>query len=196
VNATIPNVGPELVSLALSGNTEAQKHLVQRIQPRCYTIARSILGNRLDAEDTTSLIVIELLKSIGTYRGGSFLAWADRIAVRTAMQQARLRRIRATRYESHDDLDELARPHEAERDGESLSHCLPKQVMEYLALLPETQRVAVVLRHVMDYSVDEIAALTEVSPNTVKDRLLRGREQLRRTIRRDLTLGPSVGRNS
>jgi RNA polymerase sigma-70 factor, ECF subfamily len=196
LNAFIPNLAPELVTLAASGNTEAQRHLVQRIQPRCHTIARSILGNRLDAEDTTSLILIELLKSISSYRGGHFLAWADKIAVRTAMQQARLRRIRATRYQSHDDLDELAFAPTTERDDERFSHCLPRQMMDYLALLPETQRVVVVLRHVMDYSVEEIAEMTQVSPNTVKDRLLRGRELLRRTIRRDLTLGSSAGRNT
>jgi len=69
-------------------------------------------------------------------------------------------------------------------------------MIEYLALLPETRRVAVVLRHVMDYSVEEVAEMTEVSQNTVKDRLLHGRAQLRRLIRRDLSLTRTTGSQS
>jgi RNA polymerase sigma-70 factor (ECF subfamily) len=58
-----------------------------------------------------------------------------------------------------------------------------------LAELPEAQRTALVLRHVMGYSVSEIAEMTEASPNTVKDRLLRGSREMRRSIRRDLAIG-------
>jgi DNA-directed RNA polymerase specialized sigma24 family protein len=45
----------------------------------------------------------------------------------------------------------------------------------------------------MDFSIDEIAELTEVSPNTVKDRLLHARQQLRKLIRRDRLFDPSRG---
>jgi RNA polymerase sigma-70 factor (ECF subfamily) len=51
------------------------------------------------------------------------------------------------------------------------------------------QRSALVLRHVMGYSVNEIAELSDVSPNTVKDRLLRGTREMRRLIRRDVAIG-------
>jgi RNA polymerase sigma-70 factor (ECF subfamily) len=50
-----------------------------------------------------------------------------------------------------------------------------------------------VLRHMLDYSIDDIAELTEVSPNTVKDRLLHAREQLRRLVRRDRMIDQSRG---
>jgi RNA polymerase sigma-70 factor (ECF subfamily) len=70
----------------------------------------------------------------------------------------------------------------------------PRPLVEYLAELPETRRVALVLRHVMGYSIEEIAELTEVSPNTVKDRLLRAREQVRKTLRRELSLLPGKAR--
>lgn len=176
----------ELVGLAAAGNSEAQRRLVGKIKPRCYTIARSVLGNTQDAEDTTSAILVELLGSIASFRGENFIAWADRIAVRTAMRHARQRRVRATRYESSDDLEGYSEPYEPSTAHEAL----PRKMIDYLTLLPEAQRVAVVLRHIMDYSIDEIAVLSEVSPNTVKDRLLRGREVLRKAIRRDLCLMP------
>jgi DNA-directed RNA polymerase specialized sigma24 family protein len=51
-----------------------------------------------------------------------------------------------------------------------------------------------VLRHGFEYSIDEIAELTGVSPNTVKDRLLRAREAIRRIIRREQLLDAASGR--
>jgi RNA polymerase sigma-70 factor (ECF subfamily) len=178
------NEASELVSLAAAGDPSAQRCLVERLRHRMHGISLSILGNALDAEDTTQAILVEILKSAGTFRGESLLGWADRIAARTAIRHARQRRMRAMQCEVRDDVEQYSEGSEPPQ----FEQAIPRSVVEYLALLPETRRVAVVLRHVMDYSIDEIAQLTEVSPNTVKDRLLHGRAQLRRLIRRDQAL--------
>jgi RNA polymerase sigma-70 factor (ECF subfamily) len=184
MTAASQNESLELVGLAAQGDANAQRLLVERLRRRMQSVALSILGNALDAEDTTQAILLEVLASIGSFRGENLLAWADRIAVRTAIRHARQHRMRSMRCEVRDDLESLDDSVAPARFESSL----PKNMLEYLACLPETRRVAVVLRHVMDYSVDEIAAMTEVSPNTVKDRLLRGRAQLRSLIRRDLSM--------
>lgn len=184
VKATPPPDHLELMTLVAAGDPGARRTLVERLQARVRTIAIAVLGNALDAEDAAQSILIEILNSAGTYRGDNLLGWADRIAVRTAMRHARQRRVRAAQYEPHADFDEVvARSPEA-----TAQHEIPRPIVEYLAALPETRRVALVLRHVMDYSIDEIATLTATSPNTVKDRLLHAREQMRRLIRRDLAL--------
>lgn len=179
-----PNAALELVSLAAAGDPMAQRRLIDRLQRRVHGISLAILGNASDAEDTTQTGLLEILKSAGTFRGENLLAWADRIAVRTAIRQARQRRIRAMQYEGRADLDDVA----GRVEESSFEDAIPHTLVEYLALLPEARRVVVVLRHVMEYSIEEIAELTEVSPNTVKDRLLNARAQLRRLIRRDLSL--------
>jgi RNA polymerase sigma-70 factor (ECF subfamily) len=61
-------------------------------------------------------------------------------------------------------------------------------VREYLDRLSEPARTVLVLRHGFEYSIEEIAELTGVSPNTVKDRLLRAREAIRRIVRREQLL--------
>ena len=71
------------------------------------------------------------------------------------------------------------------------NHALARPLIEYLSELSETRRIAIVLRHIMGYSVQEVAELTEVSINTVKDRLFHARAQLRASIRRD-RLPPSA----
>jgi RNA polymerase sigma-70 factor, ECF subfamily len=176
-----------LVSLAAAGDPSAQRSLVERVRRRVHAIALSIMGNALDAEDTTQAILVEILRSAATFRGESLIGWADKIAARTAIRHARQRRMRAMQCEARDDLEELAEAAETE----PCDLQLPRRMVEYLGFLPETRRVAIVLRHVMDYSVEEIAEMTEVSPNTVKDRLLHARAQLRRLIRRDLSLTPT-----
>ncbi len=182
------NESLELVSAAAAGDSNAQRLLVERLRRRVHSIALSILGSALDAEDTTQAILMEILSSAGTFRGESLLGWADRIAARTAIRHARQRRMRSMQCEVRDDLENIGDASPAPNFDQ-----FPKKMVEYLALLPETRRVAVVLRHVMDYSVEEIAEMTEVSPNTVKDRLLHGRAQLRRLIRRDLSLTRTTG---
>jgi RNA polymerase sigma factor (sigma-70 family) len=177
---------PELVALAVAGDLGAQKALVGRLERRVRGIALAILGNLADAEDAVQAILLEVLGSLKGYRGGHLLAWCDRIAVRTAMRQARQRRVREARLDAEIDLEAVPLEGHSSRE-----HGVPRPILEYLSELPETRRVVLVLRHVMDYSIEEIAELTGASPNTVKDRLLRAREQVRRNIRRELALVPN-----
>ena len=54
-----------------------------------------------------------------------------------------------------------------------------------LARLPEEQRRAIVLHHLCDLSVDQVAAEVGVPPGTIKARLSRGRAALREVLRDD-----------
>jgi RNA polymerase sigma-70 factor (ECF subfamily) len=153
-----------------------------RLRPRIARIARALLRDAADADDATQASLLEILRSAPRYRGdGSFDGWADRIAVRTTIRVARQRRVRGLRIEAAEP-DSLP----SEPAPESYRDELPRDVKEYLGDLPEARRTALVLRHALGYSIDEIAELTGVSPNTVKDRLLAAREQVRKLVRRDI----------
>jgi RNA polymerase sigma-70 factor (ECF subfamily) len=178
-----------LAAQAAAGDRHAQRRLVDRLHRRVQSIALSILGNALDAEDTTQVILMEILRSAGSFRGDSLTAWSDRIAVRTAIRHARRRRVHGLRFAPTEHLDDLAWSSEAV----SVQADLARDLRDYLAQLPEARREVLVLRHMLDYSIDDIAELTEVSPNTVKDRLLHARQQLRRLIRRDRMIDQSRG---
>lgn len=189
MGAADSNDSVALAALAAAGDTHAQSRLVERMHRRVQSIALSILGNALDAEDATQVSLMEILKSIGAFRGENLTGWSDRIAARTATRYARQRRIHGLRFEATQDLDTLDWSRDAAHADSDHVHDL----RDYLAQLPEARREVLVLRHMLDYSIDEIALLTEVSPNTVKDRLLHAREQLRRLIRRDRMIAQSRG---
>ena len=182
----------QLVSLAGAGDPVAQEHLIALLRRRVRTISIAILGHVEDAEDAVQCTLLEILKSAPTYRGDSLYAWTDRIAVRTAARHARQRRVRAARVDAEASVEGVA----ARQPALHREHSIPRPVLEYLAELPEARRTALVMRHVLEYSVDEIAELTETSPNTVKDRLLQARRQVRKRIRHELACRPQKNRTS
>jgi RNA polymerase sigma-70 factor, ECF subfamily len=158
--------------------------LARRLRKRVLRIASALLRHAADAEDAAQVALMEIVKAAPSFRGESSLeAWADRIAVRTSMRFARKRRLVTVKNDSSVEPDELHAPAAADWGDE-----LPRSIHAYLDELPEARRTVLVLRHAMGYSVDEIAELTGVSVNTVKDRLLQSREQVRRMVRRELAV--------
>ena len=130
--------------------------------------------------------LIEALRSAAGYQGAASLeSWAHRIAVRVALRIARKQRDHHQRLDDDADADELA-GHGPEAD---LSDSLARPVGDYLGALPEPQRTLLLLRHALGHSVAEIAELQDTPVPTIKSRLLKAQEELRRQIRRDQNLG-------
>lgn len=185
----------KLMELVAAEDPRAQSTLVHRLLGRVQRATRALLRERADAEDAAQVALLEVLRSAGSFRGeGSIESWSDRIVVRTALRLAR------RRVTSHGRIDDRAEPDRIAGDAEadaSLSRAdLPRDLQEYLRALPEARREALVLRHVLGYSIAEVAELTGVSPNTVKDRLLAAREELRKMIRRDHLIHPRAARKT
>lgn len=139
-----------------------------------------------DADDAAQVALLEVLSSAGKFRGdGSIESWADRITVRTTMRHLKRRARDNARTQHAPDLDALP----ADDGAVDLSESLAGDVSDYLQRLSEAKRTALVLRHVLDYSIDEIAQLTQVSRNTVKDRLVSARQDFRRFVRQGQVTG-------
>lgn len=171
------------MALAAAADPTAQRLIATRLMDRVQRLSRSLLQNNADASDASQASLLEILKSAGTFRGESSLErWADRIVVRTALRSAAKRR--AEGMTMWDDLEMAVH-------GSSDPSVI---VREYLDRLSEPARTVLVLRHGFEYSIEEIAELTGVSPNTVKDRLLRAREAIRRIVRREQLLDAASGR--
>jgi RNA polymerase sigma-70 factor (ECF subfamily) len=176
-----------------SSDPLARDQLARRLAPRIRRLTAAFLRNRADAEDAAQAAMLEVLSAAAAFRGESRLeAWADRITVRIAIRAARARRLASVRNPADLDPDEIASP-ALEPD---VLGALPRSVFNYLDALPEVRRNALVLRHVLGYSLPEIAELTGVSVNTVKDRLLAAREAVRKLVRREVALGSSRKRRS
>src|SRR5688572_7367793 len=164
----------ELMVGVAGGNLEAQRTLVRRLLRRIQRLCRALLRNRHDAEDAVQLSVLEVLKSAHSYRGESSLErWSDRITVRTTLRAAAAeRRTRGAPIEG-----------EAGVTHGNIEHSL--LAGECLERLSERQRSVLILRNGLECSIEEIGEVLGISPNTVKDHLLRGRGILRRELQRE-----------
>jgi RNA polymerase sigma factor (sigma-70 family) len=176
------------VTLALESASDAtaRERLVVRLSGRTQKLCGAMLKNSVDAEDACQVALCEVLQAAPSFRGECRLeAWADRITARVCIRLSRARRLASVRVTTEVSPDAFAGHSTPDQAWESL----PQSIRVYLDQLPEVKRTALLLRHVLDYSIEEIAECTEVSVNTVKDRLLSAREQIRKLVRRDVALG-------
>lgn len=173
-----------LAQEASQGDRRAQAIVARRVLPRVRKVARSLATSTADADDAAQHALLEVLRSCHTFRGDASLErWAARIATRAALRHLQRERKRSTAGEAA--LDEAP----AIAPGPSLADDLPRGLRSYLGELPEAQRSALVLHHALGYSLDEVAELTDVSPNTVKGRLRLGLAALRKHVRREQRIG-------
>jgi RNA polymerase sigma-70 factor (ECF subfamily) len=171
-----------LMAMVAADDPDARRALAQRLMARARRVTASLLRDGADRDDAVQLGLLEVFRSAGDYRGeGPVERWADRVVVRAAFRVARERRRTSAMIDPEVDIEAIAEPERAKAAPAGSS---AEGVQKYLEELPEACRTVLVLRHVLGHSVGEIAELTGVSPNTVKDRLLRGREMFRRLVRR------------
>jgi RNA polymerase sigma-70 factor (ECF subfamily) len=186
-----------LMTLVAAGNPEAMNIVARRLSPRVRRLSRVIVRNDALADDAAQVALVEILQSARTYGGRSSLErWADRITARVTLRQVREERRRFEVVDSLDEPEKAVEPPSPESDpAESARSQTPRALEEYLKAIPEAQREALILKHSLGHTVEEIAEITGVPVGTVKDRLVTARRQVRRLIQRDLTLGQGTRKN-
>src|SRR5262245_14368954 len=81
-----------LVVRASAGDRDAFEALVVRHHPGVYRLAYRLVGNDQDALDVAQDVFLQLLRSLGTFRGESrFSTWLYRVTTNTALMQLRTR---------------------------------------------------------------------------------------------------------
>jgi len=180
-----------LVADLRAGSEEAFAYLLAVYQTPVYNLTMHMLGNGADAADVLQEVFVKVFKGIKYFHGESSLrTWIYRIAVHEASNHRRgwLRRLRHEPFS----MDEMGPESVVAGAGAGSGIQTPYQALEQqerqqlvrraLASLTEPYRMAVVLREIEDLSYEEIAQILCVAEGTVKSRLLRGRELLRRKL--------------
>jgi len=163
-----------LVTAARAGDGAALSRLVQRWQPRLLRHAWRVLGDAERARDMVQESWMQIIRGLWRLDDVvAFPAWAYRIVTRRCQ-----RALLGTRHD-HDGNEALAIAPApgAEFDGESAAEI--SNVLAAMRSLPAPQRSALALFYLEDLSVAEIAIALDVSPGTVKTRLMHARRKLR-----------------
>lgn len=176
-----------LVAKAQSGDTEAFEQLVVIYQDRLYGLCYRLSGNHADAQDLAQEAFVRAYRALQKFRReADFGTYLHRIAVNLWLSD---------RKRNHNELsiDDPVLTGEGElprqiaggdRQPEQMIEATEYRtlVREGLAVLAREQRVVLVLREMEDLSYEEIAATLGVAPGTVKSRLSRAREALKKAV--------------
>jgi RNA polymerase sigma-70 factor (ECF subfamily) len=181
-----------------AGIEEAYEELISRYEQPVFSMVYRLLGNQPDACDVVQEVFLKVFRSVSSFRGQSSLrTWIYRIAVNEAYNHRRwfARHCRCEvpleadwnceRSQSLECAADPARsPFDLTLDNENRA-----LIERALARINPIFRTAVVLRDIQNLTYEEIAEILQVSLGTVKSRILRGREALRR----ELTQRPDAG---
>ncbi|PFG73941.1 RNA polymerase sigma factor [Tepidiforma thermophila] len=187
-----------LVSLSKDGNLAAFNSLVDRYQSIVFSLCYRLIGERTAAEDAAQETFLSAFRALHQFSGGSFRGWLLRIATNCARDELRrrMRRIPARSLAAETD-DDLAIDPPAPGADPALAlddRTLGPALEAALRSLPPDQREVVLLADVHGLQYEEIVAITGVTMGTVKSRLFRARERLRRALQRRPELFTRSGR--
>lgn len=171
----------KLLRAYLDQDARAAEQLAARALRIALRTAAAMLANRGLVDDIAQDVATQVLRGAHGIRQPDQLdAWIRRVAVRETMRVSRRTRRRAQREVPLDDLPaafdvatSIAPDHAAQRRE------LTESLRGALALLPEKQRMALVLRYVHDLTHDQIADAMGIRPGTAGALISRGRAALR-----------------
>ena len=181
----------KLVSSASKGNKRAMEELLHHYESLVYRTAFSSLRNSYDASDVTQEVLFKIYKTISSFRGDcTFSTWVYRVTCNAVTDFVRkksrqnhvsLSYIDADSGEENEqdipDEDPAVSP-QLVLERTELSACVRQAIQE---LSPQHRNI-LILRDMEGYSYTEIAEMLGIDIGTVKSRLNRARNSLKRLL--------------
>ena len=197
----IPAEEQALVAELKAGSEEAYAWLIAHFQQPVYSLVYRMVSDPADAADTTQEVFLKVFRGMKQFNGGSSLkTWVYRIAVHEASNRKRW-------WFRHKSKESSIEPEESEVSGlkdtlvdrreSPLDAVAQRELHELieseLRQVAEPYRTTVILRDIEELSYEEIAEIMETTLGTVKSRLTRGREALKKRLQKHLTrLAPEL----
>jgi RNA polymerase sigma-70 factor (ECF subfamily) len=176
-----------LMRLVADGDTTAFEQLIERHQTLVAGTVARMLGSNSDVEDIAQQVFIRVWKSAGRYVArAKFTTWLLKITRNLVFNEMR----RAKRHphlpvQLEPEAEEMPLKDEATAtpDATLLQVELQAEIEKAIMLLPDTQRMALVLRRYEELSYEEIAGVLDLSVPAVKSLLFRARTELRERLK-------------
>ncbi len=176
-----------------AGDAAAFDTLVMRYSGDLYALLMRLMENPEEAADLTQETFMSALKSIEKFRGDADIkTWLFRIAINKSRNRHRWwkRRKRdetismdASYGKSDTPLSETFESGTGNPEKETLRRERQNILINALNNLPDIFREAVILCDIEGFSYEEIAETLDINPGTVKSRISRGREELRKNLK-------------
>jgi RNA polymerase sigma-70 factor, ECF subfamily len=176
----------ELVARSIGGDLDSFNQLVLRWERPIYALAYRVIGREEDARDVAQETFLRAFRALSGFKGqAKFSSWLYRITLNLCRDWIRReRRAPVSQVPEWVDIIELASGAEPAETIEDLvaRRELGAAVAKAMAMLPEEQRAAIVLKEYHGLTFQEIADLLDCPLSTVKTRLYQGLSVLRRQL--------------
>src|SRR5579862_3461853 len=178
-----------------AGSEEAYAWLIGEFQRPVYGLVYRMVSDPADAADTTQEVFLKVFRGMKHFHGESSLkTWIYRIALHEAANRKRWwfrhkaqeTSIEPAESEGMSNGDEamqnaLTDRHESPFDNVA-QHELQQVVDAELRRVAEPYRTSLILRDLEEMSYEEIAEILQISLGTVKSRITRGRQMLKKRL--------------
>ncbi|ALS26223.1 RNA polymerase sigma factor SigW [Paenibacillus cisolokensis] len=177
---------------ALKGDQQAFAELVGLYQDKLYHMAYRMLYNRQEAEDVVQETFLRVYKNLDRYdETMKFSTWIYRIATNLCIDRIRKRKPSYSldaESNDHEGLDGYSMIPSDNRtpESETLLSETQRTIHQAIETLPAKYKSVMVLRYLQDLSLQEIGEVLDMPVTTVKTRVHRGREFLRKRLENKL----------
>lgn len=167
------------------GSEDFEFHAVHdRFRSRVLRYLTRLVGEG-EAEDLAQSVMLKISEGLPGFRGESSLStWIYRIATNAALDRLRRRTIQspaAMELESVE-IDVLPDTQAPSVEKTAIREEMNACIRDFIERLPDNYKTVMVLSEVEGFKNNEIAAILELSLDTVKIRLHRAREKLRKDL--------------
>jgi RNA polymerase sigma-70 factor (ECF subfamily) len=166
-------ISPELTEACRRGDPDAFDELVRETHRPLYSLILRLVGNPEDAADVLQETYVRSWRNLRRFRGDSDLGtWLHKVATNAALTHLR-KRSRAPVPVADEALDRgIEDPGGAEQRGDA------DLIERALARLSPEQRMAVVLKDMYGWSMEDIAKTVGMTEGAIKLRVFRARRRL------------------
>lgn len=170
----------ELIKRCKSDDVDAFEKLIVMYEDKIYNLCHYLLKNNEDALDASQEVCLKIYKSISAFKGDSkFSTWVYRVTYNTCLDHIKKRK---------DELpyDDVINPETTQSEGriEDIVEKkeLKQEIKNSIKKLSNDFRTIIILRDIDGLSYQEISEILKIEVGTVKSRLNRARESLKKEL--------------
>ncbi|MHA6481036.1 RNA polymerase sigma factor SigW [Paenibacillus sp. strain BS8-2] len=178
----------QLARLALKGDQQAFEELVDLYQDKLFHMAYRMLSNRQEAEDVVQETFLRVYKNLDRFDESlKFSTWIYRIATNLCIDRLRKRKptysldAESSEYEGLDGYSMIPGDNRTP-ESELILSDTQRIIHQAMETLPPKYKSVMMLRYIQDLSLQEVGDILGMPVTTIKTRVHRGREFLRKKL--------------
>lgn len=190
IQDSVPDI--ELINRALGGDQQAYNDILKKYRAPLYNLLYRMVRNKMETEDLVQEAFIKAFSSLASFNDDyAFSTWLYKIAINNCIDFFRKKKLKTfpidRPIESKDGNIKRELPDVSYRpDKNLLSQEKDKLIEDAILSLPEKYRTAIILRHHEDKTYEEISEIMHIPLGTVKARIFRAREMLKKQLKHKL----------